>query len=248
MNIDLGLGDVLRAITDVVLQSRDRIQAAREAKWDQLLSALKLLDDMTALHVRAVVYVCDPVLEKGDVVTTAQQYQQLVDNPDFPIGYALAKGVLENAYGLREFKKPPVHALIGDLLGQVHAFQTAGFVLGMGSDVAADSLNVVAEHYQFLKRGGDGDAVSLEDQDRLRSLHAEAKKRLDTMFVWLAGQPGQPAHVDRPEPRTAADVERLAQLWARHWKAHVQMTLYGGRGLHYYIGQLRMAAGRGSVQ
>jgi len=216
-----------------------------------MLSALKLLEDLTTLHVKAIVYVCDPVLEKGDLLATARAYQQLVDNPDFPIGYGLVKGVLEPAYGMSEFKKPAVHEVIRDLLTQIHDFQTAGFMLGLGSGVAADSLKVVAELYEFTQHVEHSDAMNREDQERLRLLQAQAKERFDTMFGWLAmqpGQPGQPAHLGSPEPRAAVDVVRLAQLWARQWKAHVQMTLYGGRGLHYSIGQLRMAADRGSVQ
>jgi hypothetical protein len=248
MNIDLGLGDVLRAISEVVLQSRDRIQASRAAKWDQLLSALQLLEDITALHVRAVVHVCDPVLERGDVIATAREYQRLVDNPDFPIGYGLVKGILEPAYGMSEFKKPGVHEVIGVLLSQVHDFQTAGFMLGLGSGVAADSLNVLAELHGVNQHVEHSDTENLEDHERLGLLRAQAKERLDAMFDWLAMQPGQEPSLGRPEPRTAVDVVRLTQLWARHWKAHVQTTLYGGRGLHNSIGQLRMAAGNASVQ
>ena len=242
LNLDLGLGDALKAIADVVLQYRDRIEVARERKLDQVLDALHLLDEIAGLHVKAVVHVCVPVLDRDDIVATARLYQQLVDNPDFPIGYGLAKGVLTEAYGMKEFNKPSLHERIAEVLVQVHRFQTAGFMLGYGSDVAADSLRVAADLYTLAGHLETGAAEDHDARERLRSLRAEACDRFGRMFYWLAMQEtGQHVNAPAPDASSSADVVRLGQEWARQWKRYVQSTLYGGHGLHYAIGQLRMA-------
>jgi hypothetical protein len=239
MSIDVGLGDVLRVIADLAKQYRDRLEATRDKKKDQLLSAAELLESMSALHVKAIVFVCKPLLENRDILATTRAYYELVDNPDFPIGYGLAKGVLEAAYGMKEFKR--VHEALGAILGQVHSFQTACFMLHLGSGVAADSLNDAAELYTLSSVAEKGKTDPRADHDRIASLQRKVGMEFDTMFGWLAQQ-RKTVHAEPPPSISGSDdVVRVSQEWARQWKSYVQETLYGKRGLHYYIGQLRMS-------
>jgi len=243
MSPDLGLGDVLRAIAELVSQYRERLDASREQKDAQVVTALRMLEELTALHVKAVVAVCVPVLEDGDIVTTASSYQHLVDDPAFPKGYGMARGILEQAYGLKEFRGSYREAIQGVLL-QLHAFQTAGFMLGYGSGVAADSLNVARDFHELARQTEDGASLGHPARERFQTLQTDVSARFHAMFQWLAAQTGQQSDLATTQVSSAADVVHLGQAWARQWKTHVQNTLYGGRGLDYVIGRLKLLLSR----
>ena len=226
--------ELLKLVPGIVTSLGDRLQAARDKPWEQISIALDMLEKLSSLHVKAIGQVAAPILEEGDILSTCRNYQALVNNPDFPAGYGTARGVLEAALSFDRFRKGTIRDKLKAVLAELGEFQHAAFMLEYDSHRMADAFERARELGLLLAPG----------QPRPDSQVADLQQKVDDAFrgsfQWLAAEQGQQVSLDVPPLLTSDAVVELVRTWCREWQRHVQRTLYGGRGLHYAIGQLRM--------
>jgi hypothetical protein len=226
--------ELLKLVPGIVTSLGDRLQAARDKPWEQISISLDMLEKLSSLHVKAVGQVTAPILEEGDILSTCRNYQALVNNPDFPAGYGAARGVLETALSFDRFRKGTIRDKLKAVLVELGGFQHAVFMLEYDSYRMADAFERARELGLLLAPG----------QPRPDSQVADLRQKVDDAFrgsfQWLAAEQGQPVPLDVPPLLTSDAVVELVRTWCREWQRHVQRTLYGGRGLHYAIGQLGM--------
>lgn len=232
---------ILGIITQIVKEFRDRLQAAKDKPWEPILISLEMLEKLTSEHIKAIGIVTTPVLETGDIVSTHENFQKLVNNPDFPTGYGTARGTLEAAYthssdrsiSFRQFEKGTTRDKLKKVLEELGRFQHAAFMLGVDSWGMADSLRRALELWSLLSASGQP-----QPDSKIADLQTQVQNVFTDFFGWLALQQEQP--LDVPQLLTPDDVVALVRTWGREWQRHVQRTLYGGRGLNHAIAQLRM--------
>jgi hypothetical protein len=148
--------DLLKLAEDIVGKYLTRLHEARERRWEQVLTALEMLTELTGLHVKAINEVVEPVVERRDLLETCRRYRLLVNNPDLPRGYGEARGVLEAALKLKQFRGGKIDDNpVKDVLTQLSKFQRAAFLLRLKSTTVVDMLEV-AEEFWSLRFGRDG--------------------------------------------------------------------------------------------
>jgi hypothetical protein len=229
------LFELLKAIPGIVTILGDRLQAAKDKPWERILISLDTLEKLTNLHVKAIGVVTSPILETGDMLSTCQSYQQLVNNPDFPIGYGTVRGELETALGFEQFRKAEVQDKLKTVLDELKDFQYAAFMLGYDCYRMADALESAKELWSLLSAHDQH-----EPDSRAKGLQTRFYDDFKGVFQWLTAEREKQFQIDVPELLTPDDVMNIVRIWSREWQRDVQKTLYGGRGLNYAIGQLRM--------
>ncbi len=226
--------ELLKLVPGIVTSLGDRLQAARDKPWEQISIALDLLEKLSSLHVKAVGQVTAPILEEGDILSTCRNYQALVNNPDFPAGYGTARGVLEAALSFDRFRKGTIRDKLKAVLAGLGEFQHAAFMLEYDSYRMADAFERAKELALLLAPGQP------QSDPKVAELQQKVDDAFRGSFQWLAAEQGQQVSLDVPPLLTSDAVVELVRTWCREWQRHVQRTLYGGRGLHYAIGQFRM--------
>jgi hypothetical protein len=229
---------VLETIPGLIDFFSKKIEAARENRWEQVLEALALLVELTAKHIDAINLVVAPIVKNNDLVSTFQNYQALVNNGDFPMGYGTARGILEGAYGVKEFKKEPTHQKLKDVLIKLYEFQSIAFLLKRSSWRMADEFEKAEELWSLLS--GKNSSRASSEIAGLRDVVSQAF-RSDMNYIKY-GNPymSSPELPDDHKLDTPDEVVELVRAWCKEWQRSCQQTLYGGRGLHYAIGQLKM--------
>jgi len=227
------LVELLKSVPGIVTALGDRFQAAKDKPWERILISLEMLEKLANLHVKAIGVVTTPILEAGDILSTCETYRALVNNPDFPIGYGTVRGELEAALRFDQFRKGAIRDKLKTVLGELGQFQHAAFMLEYDSYRMADVLESAKELWSLLPAGGQ-----LQPDSRITELQTQVRNAFIGVFQWLTAE--QQVPLDVPQLLTSDDVVSLVRTWCREWQRHVQRTLYGGRGLNYAIGQLRM--------
>ncbi len=222
---------VLETIPGIIDFFSKKIEAARENRWEQVLEGLALLAELTAKHIDAINLVVAPIVENNDLVSTFQNYRALVNKVDFPIGYGTARGILEGAYGGKEFKKEPTHQKLKDVLLKLHKFQYIAFLLKRSSWRMADEFEKAEELWSLLS--GKNSSRASSETTGLRNVVSQAFKS-DMKYM------SSPELPDDHKLDTPDEVVELVRTWCKEWQRSCQQTLYGGRGLHYAIGQLKV--------
>ncbi len=235
MAIDL-VSELLTRVGALLGEYRQRLQARKEQRREQLLTALDMLTDLSALHLKTINEVVRPIVEERDFRKTCSRYQQLANNDDLPRGYGEARGVLEAALSLKQFKGgTPDDNPLKILLVQLWHFQHAAFLLKLNSWDIADTLEHAKELWELLPT----EASRCSDV-RTYGLRDTVSADFTTMLDWLRDEHPE-ERLDRlPELKTRDDVVDAARTWCKGWQRHVQVTLYGGRGLNHAIGVVKM--------
>jgi hypothetical protein len=191
--------------------------------WDEVALALDKLSELTTLHIKAVAEVTAPIVNDGDIAETSLRYKLLINNPDFPQGYGIARGILEAARKNRTFQDASTKEKIQAVLDDLYHFQYGVFALGWDSYKVSDAI-------------ADCARIASNPQADLDQI-ARAGDPLVHSYGQLFGNslPGIPARAT-----SITELISLSQRWCEAWQRYVQQMLYGGRGLNYSIGQLRM--------
>jgi hypothetical protein len=157
-------------------------------------------------------------------VETSRRYGLLINNPDFPQGYGAIRGILEATRNIRALQNASLQEKVRAVLDHLYEFQYGVFTLGWDSYHVSDAMS------QCARVAADPESTP----DRI----AEAGSPLINSYRNLfKDSPTQ----DLPERTTTiADLTMLVQLWCQAWQRYIQRRLYGGRGLNYAIGQLKM--------
>lgn len=192
--------------------------------WAEVVVALDKLTELTTLHVRAIAEVTEPAIARDDVEETSKRYSLLVNNPDFPQGYGIARGIIEGAMTIKMFKTPEIKAKLSAVLDALHEFQYDVFTLSLDSYRVSDAIAKCAQV--------TGDPMA--DIGRIKT----AADPLIRSYAQLFNDDQQP-EMQSPVT-TVAGLRRVVQIWFQSWQRYVQRRLYDGRGLSYAIGQLRM--------
>jgi hypothetical protein len=197
---------------------------ADEKSWDEVALALDKLNELSNHHVKAVAEVTGPLISGGNLLETSRRYSQLVNTPDFPLGYDEIRGILTAARNLPSFKGAIIQAHIQSVLDELSKFQYAVFSLSWDSYRVADA---VAEAARV--------ATSPE---ALPDSIARASDPFIQTFTGLFQEKAEP-NVEAI-PTTKEGLVALVRWWAQSWQRHVQRTLYGGKGLSSAVAQLKM--------
>jgi hypothetical protein len=176
------------------------------------------------------------VVERRDLPETCRRYRLLVHNTELPRGYGEARGVLEAALTLKQFKgggtdDNPVKVV----LIQLYGFQYAAFLLKLSSHAVADMLERVEKLWSLLS-GHDG----VRADNSAQKLQQSVARDLIRMTDWLRALYPDAGLGEVPALESADDVVEATRIWCKSWQRHAEMTLYGGRGLNYAIGKLKM--------
>ena len=226
--------EALGALPEIITTLGDRLQAAKDRPWERILISLEVLEQLVNQHVKAIGLVTAPILETGDLLTTCENFRELVNNPDFPTGYGVVRGELEAALQFDQFRKGVVRDKLKTVLGELGQFQYAAFMREYDSYRVADVLELAERLWGLLPAPGQQPLPS----SQIAALQTQVRSAFKDILQGLPTEPQAPA--DIPDLLTSEDVVSLIQNWCRKWQRHVQRTLYGGRGLNYAIGQLRM--------
>ena len=202
-----------------------------------MLISLDMLANLATLHVQAIGEVTAPILEERDIVSTTRNFNSLVNNSAFPQGYAGARGELEAGLGFKQLQGA-VRDKTRAVLSELGNIQYTAFMLEYDSWGMADAVEEANKLWTLLKACNQPKPLSEID-----SLKREVS---DKFSGPLAGfQTPKPERDDQRPPDmppldTPSDVIELVRTFCRAWQRHVQRTLFGGRGLNYAIGQLKM--------
>jgi hypothetical protein len=214
--------EILRLAKDAVTSLVTQRNAAAGRAWDQVAVDLDKLSELATLHTKAIDAVTAPLINEGDLVKTSRLYNLLANNPDFPQGYGLILGALDATKDLKPFHKPELQERVKAVLDELYKFQYGAFRLDWDSYQIADAF---AQSARLFADNGSSDQIS---QAAAPFIHSHA------------GVFGQPADSLPNAPATPTELALLLQSWSKSWQRYVQNTLYGGRGLNYAIGQLKM--------
>ncbi len=199
-------------------------RAVAEKSWDEVALALDTLSQLSNHHVKAIAEVTAPLLNRGDLVETSQRYGLLVNNPDFPQGYDMVRGLLAATRTLPAFREPAVQLKVQAVIEALYNFQYGAFTLAWDSYHVADAF-------------ADAARIAAEQQPAPEDVTRAAHPFIET-FTGLF-KPG-PDEFNSPPPATLDALVALLQSWCKSWQRYVQRTLYEGHGLNSAIGQLRM--------
>jgi hypothetical protein len=227
------LVELLSLVPGIIRALDGRLQSAKDKPWERILVSLESVEKLTRLHVKAVRIVTAPILETGDILGTCQNFQRLVNDPDLPTSYGTARGELEAALDFRQFQKGVIRDKLRTVLAELGRFQSVVFMREFDSYNMADVLERAEELWALLPAHGESPSDS-----RVAELQTQVRKDFTFALESIAGQ-GQTSF-DVPQLLTSGDVVNLVLTWCREWLRQVQRTLYGGRGLNYAVGQLRM--------
>ncbi len=237
--MDPVVGDVANLLTrvgELLGKYLERLQATRERRWDQVTTALDMLTELTALHVKTINEVVSPIIERRDLVETCHRYRVLVNNDDLPRGYGEARGVLESALSLKQFRGgTPETNPLKVVLVRLWEFQHAAFLLKLNSWGIADTLEHAEE--LWLRLSDQADVTSDLGASELAN---KVSEDFTTMIDWLRQEQPEASLAGVPELKRPDDVVEATRTWCKGWQRHVQTTLYGGRGLNHAIGALKM--------
>lgn len=231
------LDHLLTLAGQAVANYAGRLRATRERRSQQLLAACDMLTELTGLHLKAIDEVVQPIVDRRDLLETLRRYRRLVNNDDLPRGYGEARGVLEAALKLKQFRGGTTEDNpLKVVLVRLAEFQQAAFLLELSSWSVADTLEDVEELWLSLP-----DDPGLLATGRVRELQKKVSTSLEPMVEWLrrAYPDADLALPSALESREA--VIEATRTWCKGWQRHVQTTLYGGRGLNYAVGALRIA-------
>jgi hypothetical protein len=199
-------------------------QTVANKAWDGVVLALDKVSELTTLHVKAVAEVTAPILSNGDIGETSRRYNLLINNPDFPQGYGEARGILDAAKRIPAFRDPAIQEMIRAVLQDLYEFQYGVFTLGWDSYHVSDAI---AECARVA-------ASSQVDPDQIALAGDPLIKSYTYLFEDESTQ-GIPARTN-----SISELIGLVKAWCQAWQRYIQRSLYGGRGLNYSIGQLRM--------
>ena len=195
-----------------------------EKSWEEVILALNTLSELSNHHVKAVAEVTAPILEGGDLIETSRRYDLLVNNPDFPQGYDMVRGVLAATRSLPTFREASVQEKVRAVIDALYKFQYGVFTLAWDSYHVADAFREAAR-------------VAAREQPSADDVAGAAAPFIKT-FTELFPDASN-ARPPKP-PTTTAEMIAFLQWWCRSWQRYVQNTLYGGHGLNSAIGQLKM--------
>lgn len=197
---------------------------------------LDMLTELTALHVKTINEVVSPIIERRDLVETCHRYRVLVNNDDLPRGYGEARGVLESALSLKQFRGgTPETNPLKVVLVRLWEFQHAAFLLKLNSWGIADTLELAEELWLRLS-----DQVDVTSDLGASELANKVLEDFTTMIDWLRREQPEASLAGVPQLKKPDDVVEAMRTWCKGWQRHVQTTLYGGRGLNHAIGALKM--------
>jgi hypothetical protein len=125
--------ELLKSVPEIVTTLGEKLQRVKDKPWERILVSLEMLEKLTNLHVKAIGIVTAPIPETGDLLSTCQSFQALVNNPDFPTGYDNARGELEAALGFDQFRKGVIRDKLKTVLMELGKFQQAAFMLKYAS-------------------------------------------------------------------------------------------------------------------
>jgi hypothetical protein len=201
-----------------------RRRAVAEKSWDEVALALDTLSELSNHHVKAIAEVTAPLLNQGDLVETSRRYGLLVNNPDFPQGYDLVRGVLAATRTLPAFREPAIQEKVRAVIDGLFKFQYGAFTLAWDSYRVADAF---------------ADAARVASQQR--PAPEDLARAADPFIRAFTGLfQDSPNEFIRQPPATSSALVALLQSWCKSWQRYVQKTLYEGHGLNSAIGQLRM--------
>ncbi len=217
--------EIFKLVKETVGSVVGRKHVVAEKAWDDVVLALDKLGSLSNLHIKAVAEVTEPLLTDGNVKETAQRYNQLVNNPDFPQGYDEIRGILAAARRLPSFKEAGIQDHIQNVLDELTKFQYGVFTLSWDSYHVADAVAEAAR-------------VATREEEPTHEIVARAAAPFITTFTGLFQEGSEPSV--KESPTTREDLMALVQRWAQSWQRHVQRTLYGSKGLNSAIAQLKM--------
>ena len=233
---DLGLarritGKTMSDIIEILRLAKKPIESfftqrrlVAEKSWEEVILALNTLSELSNHHVKAIAEVTAPILNRGDLIETSRRYDLLVNNPDFPQGYDMIRGVLAATRSLPTFREASVKEKVQAVIDASVKFQYGAFTLGWDSYHVADAFREAAR-------------VAADEQPS-----ADDVVRVTAPFIQTFTGLFQNASDARPPkpPTTTAEMIAFLQWFCRSWQRYVQNTLYGGQGLNSAIGQLKM--------
>lgn len=219
-----GLVGILNLAKESVQSFFTQRKAVSDKAWEEVVLALDKLSELTTLHVRAVAEVTAPILNTGDIAETSRRYSLLINNPDFPQGYGTARGILAATRNIRTFQEPPVQEMVRAVLDDLYEFQYGVFTLGWDSYHVSDAIAECAR------------IAANQPSDQRQIQGAGVPLILSYKELFKNG----PTESIPEQTNSVSDIIKLVQAWCLAWQRYTQRKLYGGRGLNYSIGQLRM--------
>jgi len=216
--------EIFKLVKESVGSLIGRKQVVAEKSWDEVVTALDKLSELTNQHVKAVAEVTGPLVSEGNLSETARRYSQLVNNPDFPQGYDEIRGILVAARTLPNFNGATIQNHIQIVLDELYRFQYAVFTLSWDSYRVADAVV-------------DAARVATSQEAPLDDIARASEPFINTFTGLFQEETNLNMKVT---PTTREALIGLVQQWAQSWQRHVQRTLYGGQGLNSAIAQLKM--------
>jgi hypothetical protein len=239
----IGLGQLIDMARQAVSDFEAKRQAIQAQPWKELLNCLDMLQKLTRTHVEAINRVVTPIINEGDILTTCQYYRELVNAPEFPIGYDYVHGVIGGLRDQKQFQEREIHGWLKTITDELGKFQYTVFVLKYhgASWGMANAFETARDLWSRLPSGNEPqpdpqiDKLRRDVQDFFRQafesvvskdLKEEDKKEITFPLI------------------TSDDVVALLREWCLQWQRCVQVALYGGHGLNYAIGRVRILAPR----
>jgi hypothetical protein len=132
-SIARSLRDFIVLVNERVDKRRAREDASRDERWGGLIEAARDLESLVTHHRELIKRATAPIIEAGDLATTAQLVKQLVDNDSLPDGYGHLKGAIKQYSEMQGFSES-AKDLMRNLLGRTRSFQLAAFMISPGED------------------------------------------------------------------------------------------------------------------
>ncbi len=216
--------EILKLAKKTVDSFSTQRKSVTEKPWEEVALALDKLTELSSHHVKAVAEVTAPILSGGDLIETSRRYGLLVNDPFFPLGYDMIRGILVATRGIPTFQDPSLQEKMKAVFDKLYSFQYGVFTLAWDSYRVADAFAEAAQ-------------VAAHQQPSSDDIARAAAPFIKT-FTGLFQDASE--HAISKRPTTVADLVALLKSWCQSWQRHVQRTLYGGQGLNSAISQLKM--------